>query len=406
MLFVMDTWKRNLYIIWLAQIFSIAGFQFGIPFIPFFLQELGISGDEQIKFWTGITAAGPSLGLAIMAPVWGYLADRFSKKAMMVRAMFSAAVILSLMGLSVNAYMLASLRVLQGFLTGTVSAALAMVAAMTPREKQAYALGFISSATFIGNTLGQAAGGFTAGYFGYRFSFLIGGLIIFSGFCLMLLAVKEKKTLPALIPQNILKEAVKIVRQPLFLILILFLFLIRMVRMTLPPYLPLLVQDMIGGVRGAPQATGIILAVTSIAVALSGLTIVRLADRLNKWTLLFLMLGTGFLGSFFLIPVNNIFSFSIVFIIISFFIGGIEPVINSSISTSSPAALRGTIFGLTGQFGSLGWFFAPLAGSFVSINFGCRYLFYFFSILLFISLVFLFIFKKTIKAPACFYGHN
>ena len=40
----MVDWKRNLTFMWLAQFFSLMGFSFALPFVPFYFQELGVTG--------------------------------------------------------------------------------------------------------------------------------------------------------------------------------------------------------------------------------------------------------------------------------------------------------------------------------------------------------------------------
>ena len=35
------TWKKNLTMVWIAQFFSQIGFAFGLPFAPFYMQEMG-----------------------------------------------------------------------------------------------------------------------------------------------------------------------------------------------------------------------------------------------------------------------------------------------------------------------------------------------------------------------------
>ena len=40
------SWKRNLAVIWFAQSLTVIGFTFTFPFMPLFVQELGISGES------------------------------------------------------------------------------------------------------------------------------------------------------------------------------------------------------------------------------------------------------------------------------------------------------------------------------------------------------------------------
>ena len=72
----MEQWRKNLYLAWLAQILTLAGFGFILPFIPLFIRELGVSDPTSLKLWSGLTAGAPGLVMAVAAPFWGMAADR------------------------------------------------------------------------------------------------------------------------------------------------------------------------------------------------------------------------------------------------------------------------------------------------------------------------------------------
>ena len=174
-----------------AQILSVAGFGFMLPFLPFFIQEIGISDPNELRRWVGISASIPALCMAGMAPVWGLLADRFGRKIMILRAMAAGSAILLCMSFVHSIHGILIVRVFQGLLTGTVTASATLVAVGTPKEKLSYALGFLASSTFIGFSLGPFLGGLIGEYFGYRKAFQIGAGILFVGFCVVLFSVRE-----------------------------------------------------------------------------------------------------------------------------------------------------------------------------------------------------------------------
>jgi MFS transporter, DHA1 family, multidrug resistance protein len=116
-------WKSTLVASWLAQICSIMGFAIVIPFLPFYVRELGVTDEKAVLLWSGwglSTSVG--LTMALVSPLWGLLADRHGRKMMVMRSMFGGVLVLGLMGLVQNVYQLLALRILQGVLTGTVTA--------------------------------------------------------------------------------------------------------------------------------------------------------------------------------------------------------------------------------------------------------------------------------------------
>ena len=131
----MEAWKRNLYVIWVAELVAIAGFSFVFPFLPYYIQELGVTELHQVELWAGVLMAAQAIPMAIFSPIWGSLADRYGRKIMVERAMFGSAVVITAMGFVQNVEQLLILRIIQGTLTGTVAAATTLVASSAPRER-------------------------------------------------------------------------------------------------------------------------------------------------------------------------------------------------------------------------------------------------------------------------------
>ena len=189
----MERWKINLYTLWVTQVFSLMGFGFCIPFTPFLLQEMGVTDPSQLSYYVGLSAALPAATMAVAAPIWGVVSDRYGRKVMIMRAMFCAAILLGLMGLSQTVWQFMILRAAQGVLTGTVTASMSFVSANTPENRMSYALGLMTSSNFLGYSIGPFFGGILAEAVGYRICFGIGSLLMLTGFILVVALVVEDK---------------------------------------------------------------------------------------------------------------------------------------------------------------------------------------------------------------------
>ena len=166
------SWKKQMALVWAAQFLSIMGFAFALPFAPYFLQqELGVVQHGELQLWVALFSASTAVTMAIAAPLWGLLADRFGKRVMLIRANLSGAVVMSLMGGVQTPGMLIILRLLQGALTGTMTAAQAFLAGEMPHERRGLAVGGLSAAVFSGTMAGVSLGGFVADWLGYRAAF-------------------------------------------------------------------------------------------------------------------------------------------------------------------------------------------------------------------------------------------
>ena len=114
------SWQRTLVVVWIAEFVSLIGFAMVMPFLPFYVEELGVTDPDQVKFWAGLIVSAQAVTMAIFAPIWGSVADRYGRKLMLERALFGGSVILSLMAFAQTPQQLLALRLVQGCLTGTV----------------------------------------------------------------------------------------------------------------------------------------------------------------------------------------------------------------------------------------------------------------------------------------------
>ncbi len=400
----MEQWRRNLYVTWFTQILSLAGFGLMLPFIPFFIQEVGVTDPDAVRRWVGLTASITAITLGGMGPVWGVLADRFGRKLMILRSMVAGALILFAMSFATSVGMIFVLRLLQGLFTGTVTAAATLVAAGTPRHRMASALGFLSSSTFIGFSLGPAIGGFTAEFVGYRTAFRIGALVLLVAFLLVLSLTRDVRA--EVDPEKHLPSAGSSRERAArsrgfriaFALALGLLFLIRFARALPASFIPLHVQEVRGTAEGASAITGVLSASLGSAAALAGLTVARLGDRTDKLKLITrLLFGATFLAAP-LYFTGGLWDFGIVYVAVAFVMGGVEPNLQSYLSEYTESSKRGVIFGTLSLVGGLGWFFAPLVGSAISISLGIRWIFLFFAAAVGLAWLYVLIVRKPITS--------
>ncbi len=389
----MEQWEKNLYICWFTQIISLTGFGFMLPFIPLFIQTLGITSSTELRVWVGLLTAAPSLLMGIMAPIWGIISDRVGRKIMMLRAMSAGAIIISLMALAQNVQTVLILRICQGLFTGTITASATLVASGTPRHKLSYALGLLSSSTYIGFSFGPFIGGLCAEFLGYRISFFIGSFIISIGLILVLIFIKEIKAEDVPADTGAKHFSLQVIFRKSFFILFLIMFLLRFSRTMPVTFLPLYIQGVRGTIKGTSAITGIILALTGVVTALSGFTVARLGDKHDRLMLLAAFLGIGAVAAF---PIffTGSFLWSIFFYLIAiYFIGAVNPILQSHLSSNVHPGNRGVLFGLLTSAGNIGWFFSPLAGSAIAIYWSIKHIFLFFSMSLFITFLIIAVYR-------------
>jgi MFS family permease len=126
-------------------------------YTPLYLRELHVPA-AQVPGWI---AAMSSLGwiLALpLAPFWGVLADRYSRKLVIVRSAAIEAVVFAGWALATSPVIALVFRSLNGFILGNTGVMLAVQASTTPRQRLALAVGIVGAGSPAGRALGPILG--------------------------------------------------------------------------------------------------------------------------------------------------------------------------------------------------------------------------------------------------------
>ena len=86
-------WERSVWVTALTQFFTLVSFGLSMPFLPLYVQTLGVTDRSLVALWSGVLTGAAALTQAVFAPIWGALADRFGRKPMLVRSMLAGSVI-------------------------------------------------------------------------------------------------------------------------------------------------------------------------------------------------------------------------------------------------------------------------------------------------------------------------
>jgi DHA1 family multidrug resistance protein-like MFS transporter len=361
-------WQRNLYTIVLAETAAMIGFSIAQPFLPFYLQDLGVTSIDEVARWVGVINSFQPLCMALSAPLWGMAADRVGRKPMLARAMIGGGIALVLSGLAGNAPQLAVFRIMEGILAGTVAAATTLVAVSTPREQTGYGLGLLTTGMFTGNFVGPLLGGFVASTLGYRVAFLMAGVVLCVSGLLVLIVVRENFVRPA--PRkhkgNPFASTLRdVIRNPVVLAMILLLSLNNLSVGVTMPVLPLYVQSITSDVKQAAAATGVIVGATALANALAAIWLGRSADRLGRRRVL---IGCILLGALSYLPqglTRAPWQLLGLRVLTGFSMGGISPVTNAIIAEATPEGKHGGVYGVSASLQSAGRALGPIIGTVV-----------------------------------------
>lgn len=369
----MSSWKRTFYAAWVAQIFSITGFSFVLPFMPDYIRTLGVQGEASIARWAGLVSAATALTMAVFAPIWGHLADRYGRKRMVLRSMFGGAVVLGLMGFCRTVEELLLCRILQGVLTGTVAASLALVASVTPRERSGYALGMMHAAVHIGICVGPYLGGWVADHFGFLATFLSAGVLLLVGGLLIKFCTVERFELSLSLGKPDPGTYGDVLRVAGYLAAAFALFTISFGSSAPGPVYLLFVEKLRGSSERIKTVTGLLFSVGGLATALSAGFLSRLGDRWGYKRLLVLTSLCAAAVSVSRAMAQSVAHLFVLQILMGLGAGGMMPAINSIIRNIIEEKHLGKAYGVTSSVSSLGMAIGPLAGGYLGASLGLRF---------------------------------
>ena len=369
-------WRRNLNAIVIGQFLVIIAFSLRAPFLPFYLGDLGLDDVDDQALWSGYVNAAGFGAMAITAPLWGMVADRFGRKLMLLRAQLAAFCTLSLMGLATEPWHLLALRTIEGGMTGTVVAATALLASTTPARRIGYGLGLIQTAIFSGSAIGPLFGGLIADNFGYRPAFGVGAAMMLSGASITWFFVQErfKPSAKSAIDQP--KERTwRLLFAPVLLSLACAMLVIRFASMAIQPIVPLFVEQLSKATEHTSSLAGITLGVLGVTSAISSIFFGRLGDKFGyRQILVVSTLGAGLIY----IPmalVQHPWQLIVLQGIFGIFAGGMVPAANALVAMDTAPERRGVVFGLVAAATAVGGFLGPLSGAGFAALFGFRWTF-------------------------------
>ena len=356
-------WKFNLFVIWLSQFLAMVGFGSCMPFIPLLLKENLHIDDANLRgVYVSIYYLAAMVSLCIATAVWGMLADRFGRKLMLLRASYAAALFYPLLALAPNFWILATIRFVCSFFSGTVNPAQTLLISTTPSEKHGFVLGVLSTATSSGNMLGYLLGGVIVHYYGYTAAFFTcGGIYLASALLVQFFAKDDFSVKLAKKQRQKSPYKFREVATPAVLWLLSLFLCFGVANRLVQPYMALLVEK-VHGFEGAAFYTGIVSAASSLGGFFSGLCIGWLCDRMAPRKLLLPILISGAAATGAMVLANNVEMLILTRFLSSFAVSAIQPVLQLMLTKITRPELRGTYFGWSGSINTAGGIICSFLG--------------------------------------------
>ncbi|MBB3311176.1 DHA1 family multidrug resistance protein-like MFS transporter [Rhizobium sp. BK196] len=363
-------WKRNLVISLLGSFTTIVAMTLLLPFLPLYVEELGVSDHAAIVQWSGIAYGATFFAAACVAPLWGRLGDIYGRKLMLVRASLGMTIAISLMGMAGSVWQLVALRLFVGLAGGYASGSTVLVATQTPKDRSAWALGVLSSGIMAGNLVGPLIGGALPPIIGIRGTFLAAGGMIFIAFLATTFLIKEEKSAAR-------KQAAKASgdwksipdKGPVVAMLATGL-LLMLANMSIEPIITVYVAQLVPDQDQVTMVAGIVMSAAALGSILSASRLGKLADRIGHWPVI---AGALAIAGLLLIPqafVTASWQLIGLRFLMGLALGGLLPCITAVIRHNVPDSAAGSILGLSISSQYVGQVTGPILGGFVGGHIG------------------------------------
>ncbi|MDP2014252.1 MAG: MFS transporter [Actinomycetota bacterium] len=389
-------WQRNNFAAMLVSFLLTATFSFTYPFLPLYIQEIDGSTGEQAAMWAGISVGAQGLGAFISGPIWGIAGDRYGRKPMLVRACLGGATGLLLLGLATSTWQIVAIRLFIGLMAGSAAAAMALIAAGTPGKLIPRSIGRFQGVSLAGLALGPLiAIGFVASL-GYRSTFIVAGVLMYSGSIVAMIMIREPKK--SLAPAHSSKKQGfrSVLRAPitwaaLGLVLCLS-FAGPMIQTILAPY----VVTMLPEGSDPTVIVGLMFFGIAAASAFAAVSAGRIIGRIGiQMSLLAATIGVAL----FLFPmglVQSVAALAFLVVVMSLFQGVLQTSSATLLPTLVSATALSSIFGLYQSVQALSGQMGPALGGIIAANIGFRAVFPLAAIsLLLLGLPMFWIFKRV-----------
>ncbi|EAH6968528.1 multidrug efflux MFS transporter [Campylobacter coli] len=386
----MENFNRTLWVCWFGVFTTSMGLSQIAPILPLYIKELGHTDTSEIAFYSGLAFGITPLGMAIFSPLWAFLGAKYGYKNMLLRASFGMSVLTLWLSFAHSALEVVFVRGLTGIISGFTSAAVVFIAVIAPKEKVAYALGTLSTASISGSLLGPLFGGFVAEFFSISTVFDMVAFLIACSFVTIYFFIYERKI------QKEAKKNTQKVKENKTLIIVLFIttFVIQFGTFGVMPILSIYVEQIHQGGNLALWA-GIVVAASGISNLFFAPKLGKIADKIGPSKIIFTALIFCGICFYLQAVVSNVYTLIFVRLLIGVGLGGLLPCVNALLKKSVSAKNLSVIFGFNQTCQFLGNFCGAFGGGLITAHFSVELVFAFICCIFILNAIIFLIFERN-----------
>jgi MFS transporter, DHA1 family, multidrug resistance protein len=361
----LEPWQRSQYIVVMTVAMAHIGSDLTQPLMALYVRYLGVTDPVEVSLWAGLVVGAGPIGSMIMGPLWGSMADRFGRKAMVVRALVAVSLMQIVQAFVPDVHWLLGARLLHGMFAGFSAMAMALAVGLGPRERMGNAIGMVQAATLLPTAVGPLIGGLLADRFGLRTNFLVTGVLLLIPMSVMVLLVREGDNAePPEPPRDKPASRGAVWRQilliPGFAAALGVVFAARFADKVITPILPLFLVQLDTPPAQLATITGLVVSVGGIAAASSASLYGRWSRPENTRRLLMIALGGGAVCSLGIALASSWLQVLMLRLVLGLLAGGTLSLGYALGARLAPREHAGLTLGILASCGQLGTASAPL----------------------------------------------
>lgn len=359
-----SSWLWVLGLFTLASLMETVFYSQMLAFTPLYLPELGVTSEREILFLVGlISATSNAVGIPFL-PFWGALADRFSRKPIIIRSfvVIFAAAILAYVANNVWVFFLA--RSITGFALGNSGLMMTTLSERLPKNRMGLGFSIMNSAAPIGAFLGPLTGGWIVDEYSFRTLLLLNAvsisIIIFALYFGYQETYRGEKREPIL---RMAWDSLGLIwRSHRLRLLFPALFLLFGGWMLAFTYIPLVITEIYTG--GDPGTViGIVIGASGLTTLFLAPILGALADRFGAWRVL--LIGAALSTVLWPVPalISGLVPFAIVWSILNGVVSAVFAISFTVLSASAPEKVRGRVMSFAYMPVNIGFMIGPAIGT-------------------------------------------
>jgi MFS family permease len=317
-----------------------------MPFLPLYFKLLGVNDVGDIAMWSGLCLGVTPALTAMLAPFWGRLADRYGRKIMVERSLISFVVVMGALAYVQRPWHVFALRAMQGFFAGYGSLTLTMAADSAPRDRMAYAIGFVQTAQRLGPAIGPIVGGGVAQLVGLRHAFLVTACFYLVAVLLVVFMYDEHQATHVELAKDERVTFRSMLAFENFILLLAVVFGLQFIDRSFGPVLPLFVTELGTPAGRVPIVAGVLFSIAAGTGALGHHFCGRLLRRTSARRVIAGSAAVGAGGTFVYVLARSPWILVLGTPIFGVAIGVATTAAYTAASSIMPAAGRGAGFGL------------------------------------------------------------